>query len=89
MDEIKFTDLFNEGSIIKFAPKDLDKNTPEIQEFKNKLKAFELEYPLIEDFEVGNLSYLINNNTFLIHNLLLTAIGCSILLLSTKLTLPD
>lgn len=64
MDEIKFTDLFNEGSIIKFAPKDLDKNTPEIQEFKSKLKTFELEYPLIEDFEVGNLSYLINDKTF-------------------------
>lgn len=62
--KIKFTDLFNEGSIIKFAPKDLDKNTLEIQEFKNKLKAFELEYPLIEDFEIGNLSYLINNKTF-------------------------
>lgn len=41
---IKFTDLFNEGSIIKFAPTDLDKNIPEIQEFKRKLKDFESEY---------------------------------------------
>lgn len=32
MDEIKFTDLFNEGSIIKFAPKDLDKI---LRKFKN------------------------------------------------------
>jgi hypothetical protein len=62
--EIKFTDLFNEGSIIKFAPTDLDKNTPEIQEFKRKLKDFESEYSLVEDFEIANLSYLINNKTF-------------------------
>jgi predicted Zn-dependent protease len=64
MEEIKFTDLFNEGSIIKFSPKDLDKNTPEIQDFKKKLEKYEQDNLLIVDFDNENLSYLINNNTF-------------------------
>lgn len=39
-------------------------NTEEIKVFKTKLQIFENESPLTEDFDIGNLSYLINNETF-------------------------
>ena len=60
---IKFTDLFNEGTNINFTPGDLDKDTPEIKIFKKKLEAF-LGKTSQEDFNINNLSYLINNETF-------------------------
>ena len=61
--QINFTDLFNEGTIIKFTPNDLDKNNLEISEFKKRLESFN-ENTFIEDFDESNLSYLINNETF-------------------------
>jgi len=65
MEKIKFTDLFNEGTMIKFTPNDLDnKGNTEIQEFKKKLQLFEEQNPVIADFDVKNLSSLINNETF-------------------------
>ena len=61
---IDFSDIFNEGTIITFTPNDLNDNNEDIQAFKAKLQIFENESPLTEDFDVGNLSYLINNETF-------------------------
>lgn len=61
---IEFTDLFNEGSNIKFTPNDLNKDIPEIKNFKKKLESYLNEYPLLEDFDIKNLSTLINNETF-------------------------
>ncbi|WP_165601928.1 SH3 domain-containing protein [Chryseobacterium contaminans] len=63
-DNIEFSDLFNEGTVIKFTPKDLDKKDIEIQNFKQKLELYENENSLIEDFDNKNLSHLINNETF-------------------------
>lgn len=62
--KIEWSNLFNEGTVIKFTPQDLDKKSPEIQNFKQKLELYENENPLIEDFDNKNLSYLINNETF-------------------------
>ena len=59
-----FTDLFNEGTFIHFTPKDLDKSTPEIQNFKRKLASFESGIGDTQSFDPQNLSYLINNETF-------------------------
>ncbi len=65
MEKISFTDLFNEGTIIKFTPNDLiNKSNNDIQEFKKKLQLFEEQNPVIADFDVKNLSALINNETF-------------------------
>ena len=64
VNQINFTDLFNEGTNIKFTPKDLDKNEPSIIEFKRKLQAFESTEPKAEDFNIDELSLLINNETF-------------------------
>ncbi|UHO37073.1 SH3 domain-containing protein [Chryseobacterium capnotolerans] len=64
VDNIEFSALFNEGTVIKFTPQDLVKKSPEIQNFKQKLELYENENPLIEDFDNKNLSYLINNETF-------------------------
>ncbi|MGV0964675.1 SH3 domain-containing protein [Empedobacter falsenii] len=61
--QINFTDLFNEGTIIKFTPDDLDIKNTEIQEFKKKLEIFNTN-TRIENFDKKNLSYLINNETF-------------------------
>ena len=61
---IKFTDLFNEGTIIKFTPNNLNNNTSEIKDFKENLEIYLTENPSPKDFEVENLSYLINNETF-------------------------
>ncbi|MDM1547199.1 hypothetical protein HX096_04925 [Empedobacter falsenii] len=61
--QINFTDLFNEGTIIKFTPNDLDIKNTEIQEFKKKLEIFNTN-TRIENFDKKNLSYLINNETF-------------------------
>lgn len=64
MEVIEFNDLFNEGKIIKFTPKDLNNNTPEIQEFKEELELYEKHHPNIEDFDSDDLIVLINNETF-------------------------
>ena len=61
--EIKFTDLFNEGTTIKFTPNDLEKNDPVIKIFKEKLENFNKNMS-VEDFDANNLSSLINNETF-------------------------
>lgn len=62
---IEFNDLFNEGSMIRFTPKDLEnpKNEEE-REFKKKLELYEKQNPLIEDFDLDNLKTLVNNQTF-------------------------
>ncbi|MDH6252775.1 hypothetical protein M2347_002502 [Chryseobacterium sp. H1D6B] len=62
--DITFSDLFDEGSNIKFTPADLNKKEPEIQAFKSKLSNFELSKPRAEDFSIDDLSLLINNETF-------------------------
>ncbi|KQT24179.1 hypothetical protein ASG22_09190 [Chryseobacterium sp. Leaf405] len=60
-----FADLFNESSNIKFTPSDLNKNNNnEVKEFKIKLNSFEAKNPTSEDFNVDDLSILINNETF-------------------------
>ncbi|KPH14197.1 SH3 domain-containing protein [Chryseobacterium sp. ERMR1:04] len=64
MEEINFTELFNEGSNITFTPKDLNKNNSEIQNFKSKLNSFESSNPEPYDFELNDLLLLINNETF-------------------------
>lgn len=64
MEKISFTDLFNEGTVIKFTPKDLNKDNEEIQDFRKKLELYENQNPLTEDFDIENLSYLVNNETF-------------------------
>ena len=61
---ISFSDLFNEGSIIKFTPQDLDKNDPEIIAFKRKFLSFESSKPKAEDFDIDGLYLLINDETF-------------------------
>lgn len=62
---IEFSDLFNEGSIIKFGPKDIENTSDaEISDFKRKLSLYEEQHPLLEDFEPENLKILINNPTF-------------------------
>lgn len=61
--KIKFTDLFNEGTNIKFTPNDLEKNDPVIKIFKEKLENFNKNMS-VEDFDANNLSSLINNETF-------------------------
>lgn len=61
--KIKFTDLFNEGTTIKFTPNDLEKNDPVIKIFKEKLENFNKNMS-VEDFDANNLSSLINNETF-------------------------
>ncbi|MDR2204878.1 MAG: SH3 domain-containing protein [Flavobacteriaceae bacterium] len=61
---VEFWNLFNEGTIIKFTSKDLDRPDSEIQEFKRKLELYEEQHPLIEDFDEENLKSLINNETF-------------------------
>jgi len=61
---IKFSDLFNEGVIIKFTPEDLKNTTIQSElDFKIDLDLFEKETP-IKDFDVENLSVLVNNETF-------------------------
>ncbi|MFK7113046.1 hypothetical protein V3468_01195 [Flavobacterium oreochromis] len=62
---IQFSDLFNEGIIINFSPKDLENpsNEEEIQ-FKEKLIKFEKENSKKENFKNDNLLNLINNETF-------------------------
>ncbi|MCW3161428.1 SH3 domain-containing protein [Chryseobacterium oryctis] len=61
---VSFSELFDEGSNIKFGPADLSKNTPEIVAFKSKLTAFESSNPEPTDFSVDDLLLLINNETF-------------------------
>ena len=62
--KITFSELFNEGSNIKFTPSDLDKNEDEIRNFKHKLLSFESSNPNSDDFNIDDLSILINNETF-------------------------
>lgn len=61
-ESVKFSNLFNESSNIKFTPKDLNENSSEIQQFKTKLLNFESN----ENNEINfdDLSLLINNETF-------------------------
>lgn len=62
---VEFSDLFNEGTIIKFTPKDINSiNNTEIQQFRNKLLKYEEQHPLTEDFRIEYLEQLINNETF-------------------------
>lgn len=62
---IEFSDLFNEGSIIKFGPKDIENTSDaEILDFKRRLNIYEQQHPLLEDFEPENLTILVNNQTF-------------------------
>jgi hypothetical protein len=61
---ITFSDLFDEGSNIEFTPTDLNKTEPEIQAFKSKLSSFESSKPEASDFNIDDLSLLINNETF-------------------------
>jgi len=61
---IKFSDLFNEGVIIKFTPEDLKNTTIQSElDFKIDLDLFEKETS-IKDFDVENLNILVNNETF-------------------------
>ncbi len=62
---IEFSDLFKEGSNIKFTPYDLNKDIPEIKEFKAKLISFESTNPSSDDFDLADLSLLINDMTFI------------------------
>lgn len=64
MEKVEFYNLFNEGTIIKFTPEDLNKKVPEIEEFKRKLNLYEEQHPLIEDFRAEDLLGLINDKTF-------------------------
>lgn len=63
--KVEFYELFNEGSMIKFTPKDLEnpKNEEE-KEFKKKLKIYEDHDPMIDGIDSDDLSSLINNETF-------------------------
>jgi hypothetical protein len=62
---IEFSDLFNEGSVIRFTPEDLKnpKNDAE-REFKKKLQLFEKQHTIVEDFEPDDIKLLINDETF-------------------------
>ncbi|MXO05617.1 SH3 domain-containing protein [Flavobacterium sp. HBTb2-11-1] len=65
LENIKFSELFNEGSIIKFTPNDLKKtNSPNELEFKRKLELFEKKYLDKKGFDSENLIVLVNNETF-------------------------
>lgn len=59
-----FTELFDESANIKFTPKDLNTNVIEIQNFKAKLLSFESSNPEPKDFNIEDLSLLVNNVTF-------------------------
>lgn len=62
---IEFSNLFNESSLIKFSPKEVETaNTVELNEFKDKLRLFEKTHPTIKDFKIENLNSLVNNETF-------------------------
>ena len=62
---IEFSDLFNEGTIIRFTPSDIEnpKNEDE-KEFKRKLQLFEKQHTIVEDFEPDDIKLLINDETF-------------------------
>ena len=61
----EFYSLFNEGTIIEFTPKDLEKTTnPDVLDFKKKFDLYEEQHQLSEDFKIDNLSILVNNETF-------------------------
>ncbi|MBF4491719.1 SH3 domain-containing protein [Flavobacterium sp. MR2016-29] len=65
LETIKFSDLFNEGSIIKFSPKELvNPSDDEILDFKEKLDLYEDQNTVLEDFEPENLKILVNDETF-------------------------
>ncbi|MDV3925525.1 SH3 domain-containing protein [Elizabethkingia anophelis] len=61
---MKFENLFNEGSRISFTPDNLNSNNPEIIAFKNSLNSFEKTNPTQMDFDLNTLLLLINNETF-------------------------
>lgn len=65
LENIKFSELFNEGSIIKFTPNDLKKTiSPNELEFKKKLELFEKKHRSKKDFDLDNLIVLVNDETF-------------------------
>lgn len=59
-----FSELFNEGSNIDFTPNDLKDNKSNIKEFKQKLDLFENQQPTSHDFDIDDLSLLVNNEVF-------------------------
>lgn len=61
---IEFGDLFNEGTVIRFTPAQLNDSDSQIAEFKARLKAFENKYPASANFNPENLTALINNEVF-------------------------
>lgn len=61
---MEFENLFNESSVVKFTPKDLDSKTTDYKIFKNNLTLYEKQHPLAKDFKIDNLKNLINNETF-------------------------
>lgn len=61
---VEFYTLFGDGTTIEFTPTDLNSEKPEMKAFSAKLKAYEKQHPLVEDFEDDNLLKLINNETF-------------------------
>jgi len=61
---IEFGDLFNESTVIKFTPAQLNDSDKQITEFKAKLKAYENKYPENDNFNPENLISLINNEVF-------------------------
>lgn len=61
----KFSDVIIEKSTIKFKPSDLEKtNDIEILNFKKRLDTYIEQNPEKKDFDIQNLLYLINNETF-------------------------
>ena len=63
-DKINFSDVFVEKSTIKFKPTDLEKSDKDIQDFKKRLDIYLEQNPVKENFDIENLSNLINNETF-------------------------
>lgn len=62
---ITFSELFNLIPIIEFSPKDLEKTKDsKLIDFRNKLKIFEDNDPMIDGISTDDLLLLINNNTF-------------------------
>ena len=62
---VEFHNLFNEGSLIKFSPNDLNNTTDvDLIEYKRKLQLFERQHTIREDFEPDDIKLLINDETF-------------------------
>lgn len=63
VEPIKFEDLFNENTVIKFTPAQLNE-TNLSRAFKVKLAAYESSHPDGSSFDPANLTALINNEVF-------------------------